>query len=329
MKLPFQSILFRLLYSKRLKRRLALYGQGSRHLTHTMTVSCGEVDHCADQECSKLIFSYAGFYALLYRGETIQSNRFSYPLTMHGINLAEYRDFQHYQRDLGKRSSFFLRQAKKASRNGFAIRQFNPANHSIDMVSIHRSMKVRSFGVMLDAWVADVKDYGGVPLKYQPIEQAVCQEHWVKFIGVFINYPGYLQGHITTDKRLVGYACLHRIGNMLAYKDYLGHGEFLDSGVMKLLHLEIMRWVLDGNDTDVIGIQNIAHGTIERGNDGLFFWKKKALFSPYKISMIESDLPIDFDSAKYLALNPDVGDSRLGPELHYKIHGRYENRLYK
>jgi hypothetical protein len=318
-----------LFYKKRLKQRLNSYSFNSRDLANVMTVNCGDAEYCADTQCLKLIFLYSGFYSRLYRGESEQDKTPQDPLTMHGINLSEYRDFKHYQRELGKRSSFFLRHTKRAIKSGCIVMPFNPANYSIDMVSIHRSMKIRSFGVMLNAWFANVKDFGGVPTHHQPTPQSTCYAHWEKFIGVFADYPGYSQGGITTDKQLVGYARLHRIGNMLAYKDYLGDGRYLNNGVMKLLHLEIMRWVMDANNPDVKGIENIAHGSIERGNNGLFFWKKKALFAPYKINMVEPDLPLDFNPAIYLALNPDVRDSRLGPALHYKVHGRYENRTYK
>lgn len=317
------------IYTNRLKHRLALNKLASRNNASTMTVNCSGSNNCQNDRCSNFIQLYSGFYGRLYRGPFSNPPLPTHQLTMHGISLGEYENFDVYKNDLGKRSSFFLRHVKRAIKNGFFIEPFNPANHSIDMVAIHRSMKIRSFGVMLDAIVTSVNDFGGIPKSFHEIEQLHCVEHWEKNVGVFLKKTGYKQGSLVVDKQLIGYARLHRIGNMLAYKDFIGNGRYLSDGVMKLLHIEIVRMAMDANNQDFIGIQNIAHGSIERGSNGLFFWKKKALFSPYIVKMIEPDLPKDFDSSSYIAHNPDVNKSRLSPELHYKIHGHRENRRYK
>lgn len=295
-----------------------------------MTVNCESDSNCTNHNCLNLISLYSGFYGRLFRANNLKTQaRFNQQLTMHGINLGIYKSFEQYRQDLGKRSSFFLRHARKAIRNGYFVEQFNAANHSIDMVSIHQSMKIRSFGVVFDAWLINIEKFGGIPIQFKPLQPLDCHIHWEKYVGVFQDKPGYRQGAVVTNKQLVGYARLHRIGNMLAYKDFLGDGRFLIDGVMKLLHLEIMKWVMNSNEKEVVGIDNIAHGSIERGNKGLFFWKKKALFAPYRVNMIEVDLPSDFNSTTYLNLNPDVKNSKLGAALHYKVHGRRENRIYK
>ncbi|WP_146182752.1 hypothetical protein [Limnohabitans sp. Jir72] len=43
----------------------------------------------------------------------------------------------------------------------------------------------------------------------------------------------------------------------------------------------------------------------------------------------DSSLPIDFDSAAYLELNPDVASAGMDPVAHYLNHGRLEKRSYK
>jgi hypothetical protein len=102
------------------------------------------------------------------------------------------------------------------------------------MVAIRRSMKVRSFGVMPDAWLANVKQFGGLPEQWSAPVTAPYIQHWERLFGVFIDQPGHKQGGLLVDQQLVGYAILHRVGNMLTYRDFTGDGRFLGDGVMKL-----------------------------------------------------------------------------------------------
>ncbi len=39
-------------------------------------------------------------------------------------------------------------------------------------------------------------------------------------------------------------------------------------------------------------------------------------------------LPSDFDTQKYLDLNPDVANSGVDPEVHFITYGQFENRQY-
>lgn len=322
-----QNKLARIIYPKRRQHRLDAYHITSLDRLPVMSVDCEEDFGCSNEFCHHLKQIYGGFYSRLYKidCEEDQNNR----LTMHGIDLTHYQNFYQYKNELGRRSSFFLRHVKKAAKSGYFVELFNPKNHSIDMVNIHRSLKIRSFGLMMDAWLIKPERFGGVPDRFSPMHEPDCVQHWEQYMGVFINQPGYLQGSIIVNKRLVGYARLHRIGNMLAYKDFIGDGQFVNDGVMKLLHTQIIEWILTSPNQWVAGICNVAHGSIERGSEGLFFWKKKALFSPYKVKMNQLELPADFDAKLYLSLNPDVRHSRLTPAEHYKIHGRHENRLYQ
>jgi hypothetical protein len=321
------------IHQNRRSSRLALFHLDDRQHLPVMTIDCEE--HPTDegpQACQNLVMTYGGFYRQLYRGSQIAEVNGPYHLTIHGIDIKRFAGFAGYSRELGKRSSFFLRHAKQALKKGYQAAFFNERNHALDMVAIHQSLKIRSFGVMFDALLVNTRRFGGVPVSSQLLPRPVCSRHWELLLGVFIPKPGYRQGALVVDKQLVGYARLHRIGNMLAYRDFMGHGQFLGDGVMKLLHVHIMQWVLDsakdGHDPLVAGIENIAHGTIERGSDGLFFWKKKGLFEPYRVEMVEEDLPKDFSAEDYLALNPDVGLSNLSPAQHYQVHGRYEKRVY-
>jgi hypothetical protein len=129
--------------------------------------------------------------------------------------------------------------------------------------------------------------------------------------------------------RLVGYARLQRVGNCVAYEDLIGHRDFMNDGIMKLLHCHILHWLLDSGDPDVQGLEYVVHGSIERGNDGIFFWKKKALFMPYLIELVATELPEDFVEEEYLRLNPDVKASGLDGSSHYRLYGQKEGRHYQ
>lgn len=330
-------------FRQRLSKRLALYKVDSRDQLDLMAVECDVALQCCDSaECQHLIQPYAGFYSCLYRGvsatdKSIPAQRIdldvggvkAYSLTLHGIDLDRYENFQQYKSELGKRSSFFLRHAKKALKKGYHVQHFAAANYSNDLVAIRKSMKIRSFGLMLDAWTVNEDQFGGIPSQWVEPSMPSCHQHWEQMLGVFISKPGHKQGELVVNQQLVGYARLHRIGNMLAYKDFMGDGRFVGDGVMKLLHIHILQWILDSGDPHVEGIDNIAHGSIERGSEGIFFWKKKALFSPYRVKMTGQALPEDFDAQQYLELNPDVRISHLNPAQHYIVHGRYEKRVYR
>ena len=322
----------------RLSKRLLFYQVQSPDRLPVMTVKCfgslqEEADHSA---CTDFMCAHGGFFSRLYGTTTalvqnqpprLRPNVATF--TMHGIALEQYKDFQQYKRALGKRSSFFLRHANKALKAGFSVQAFSAANHSADMVAIRRSMKIRSFGVMSDAWRAKVEQFGGLPLQWTHPAATRCTQHWERFFGIFTARPGYKQGALVVDQQLVGYARLHRIGNMLTYRDFIGDGRFLGAGVMKLLHLHIMQWLLDSGDADAVGIENFAYGSIERGGQGIFFWKKKALFAPYRVNIIEFALPDDFNSQQYLELNRDVALAGHDAARHYQDHGQYEKRLYR
>ncbi len=49
---------------------------------------------------------------------------------------------------------------------------------------------------------------------------------------------------------------------------------------MKHLHVQLTRWVLEPDNPLTQGVEYFNYGVVERGGNGLFFWKKKGLFAP-------------------------------------------------
>lgn len=55
----------------------------------------------------------------------------------------------------------------------------------------------------------------------------------------------------------------------------------MSDGVMMLLHSEIVKWLLDIDNAYAVGVHFVTYGAMEQGGEGLFFWKRKALFVPH------------------------------------------------
>jgi len=315
-------------YKNRLTRRLATYDLDveSPMLAAKLDLALG--CPCSEPLCNYLSVTYGGYFdQFFYSAQTEDAPLYS-KLTLHAIDLTRYASFSDYRLELGKRSSFFIRDAKHATKLQYEAHEFDPSLHLEEMSEIVNSMGVRSFGPIWPSWLLfnDPHEafFKKVPPNFNP-----CSLHWERFIGVFAQESDQQEGNPIKVPKLVGYACLQRIGNCVSYESLIGHSDFLPDGIMKLLHCHVLHWLLDANNPDVLGLEYVVHGSIERGNEGIFFWKKKALFAPYLVDLVGLGLPEDFKEADYLRLNPDVADSGLSAASHYKIHGVQEQRLHK
>jgi hypothetical protein len=320
----YRTRIDRLFYKSRLLRRLGTYDLDAESEMMVARLDGALGCACSGAMCHHLFVTYGGYFdQFFYSTDREESSLYS-KLTLHAIDLLRYESFSDYRKDLGKRSSFFLRNAKKAEKKGFVVREIDPHLYERAITEIDHSMHVRSFGPMLPHWVSQGKDkqaYKKLPQNSEP-----CHWHWDRFFGVF----GPQENNLNSERpdRLVAYARLQRIGNCVAYDDLIGHKDFMNSGVMKLLHYQIMHWLLEPENPNVQGLEYVVHGSVERGNDGFFFWKKKALFLPYLIELVVPELPQDFQSQEYLRLNPDVKVQGLKPASHYRLYGKKEERHY-
>ena len=333
-------------FKNKLHQRLQFYGLSDLTLAPVLTVDCVQQCQCAAPICRKMIISYedtfSGFYShsitskchsitskSISRNSVTPKPQHEKRTTLHAIDLKYYKNYDDYKKEMAKKSGNFLRDAKKANRAGYRVQLIEPSNHSPDIVSIHRSLKIRSFGLMFDSFFINIDHLGGLPKQYCTVPEPACQEHWEFSFGVLAERPGYKQGAIQTNQQLLGYARLHRIGNTLFYRDFIGHGEYVADGIMKLLHIEMMQWILDRNNPFTQDVHQLIYGALERGSEGLFNWKKRSLFAPYLIDLVLQSLPEDFDAQDYLRLNPDIDTKQMSPEMHYKLHGQSEKRHYK
>lgn len=182
-----------------------------------------------------------------------------------------------------KKSANFWRESEKARKTGFIVQPFLAANHTVDLLDIRRSKKIRSFGVVLESFTLKLSDLGGAPTDFHHFESPTEDQYWDVYFGVFKPIAGYQQGKIVIGQRLVAYARLHRIGNVVRYAELMGHAEFQRQGVMNLLHCRIVKLLIDAPESWQKGIHYLSYGALEQGSVGLCFWKRKALFQPMRL----------------------------------------------
>ena len=186
-----------------------------------------------------------------------------------------------YLRNTRKKSKgAALRQSRKADREEIVVSPFTRKTYIPDIVDINHSMPTRTGKPMREAYLKSIKELGGPAKKSVPWSLPDCPEHFDVWWGAFKSVPGYLQGKIQTDQRMVGYVDFRRVGNLAFYSLILGHGEYLKFGIMYKIHFEIMEWVLTSGLDHANGIETLMYAGFNQGGDGLMQWKKKVCFEP-------------------------------------------------
>ena len=100
-------------------------------------------------------------------------------------------------------------------------------------------------------------------------------------VGVFKKEEGYKQGHIETNEKLLGFITMIRDGDYLQYSWIIGHGDYLNDGIMIFLHLNILEKIVFNKECSYgQGIKYIFYAGHYSGNDTLIKWKEKLFFSP-------------------------------------------------
>ena len=316
------------IFNYRRKKRLEFFDLESRDQAPVAKLDCRLTSACKSTLCVRASLNYDVFYGAITRLVDCYPSNPDRLVTLMALDLKAYKDFDDYLAALRKRS-FFFRKANRSKNEGFVVEQFQYQNHTPDIRDIRASLKTREAGLPIDYFVLTHDALIKTPTFQIDIELPICDRHWEQWLGVFKPCPDYTQGYVTTNKKLLAYARLRRIGNTIKYAEFIGHGEALKHGIMMHLHLDVLKWIMSPDNPHTKGIDYLTYNTLERGNDGIFFWKRKGLFSPYIVEMNDTTLPHDFDPRTYLALNPDVGKEKRDPVIHYLLHGIAENRKYK
>lgn len=198
------------------------------------------------------------------------------------VDLDKYRDYAEYESFVKKSGKGArIRQRNKATRAGYYCKPFHWRMHIPDVHDINTSTNVRSGGEMRSTYLKSVEEMGGAPTKRYAVAKAACPRHWTQPWGVFEPRPGYTQGDQVTDERLVGYIFLRRFGEFLLYSQILGHYDYLQHGVMILLHHDVMRWTLDSFAPEAAGVKAVMYAGYDQGTEGLQDWKRREAFEPF------------------------------------------------
>ena len=190
------------------------------------------------------------------------------------INLNEWESLIEENK---KRHKRIQRMARKAEKEGFYCKPFNYKLFIPDVVAVNHSKSHRQRGEMKGHYKQSVEERGGYPDKYYEFEEPECKLHNVTMLGVFEKIEGHKQGEIETNERLVGYINFLRVGNIALYSQILGHGDYLNKGVMYLLHLFAVQRGIDE------GVDHLMYTAWVSGTEGLQYWKRTNLFQPYEL----------------------------------------------
>lgn len=221
-----------------------------------------------------------------YKRSNIDKTNFTNMTISSVIDLTYYKDYDDYHDCVAKytkRKNNPLRAAEIATNRGYFCSRFEQQNWVNDIYEINTSKNVRCGKPMRKNYLRDIKNPHITHLKpHAPITNINV---YSIFFGVYINEPGHMQGKITTDKRLVGYINLSRLGSIATYNLILGHGDYLKDNIMHLLHFYVMKdWALNKNNQYSQGLRYIVYaGHYQGEGDKLRRWKEKKLFEPYML----------------------------------------------
>jgi len=138
---------------------------------------------------------------------------------------------------------------------------------------------------MRGGYIRSIEDRGGAPDRLHAPVVPKCPLHWSISIGVFENRPGYKQGEVVTDEKLLAYLSLRRTGDLVAYAQIMGHGDYLKDGVMIHLHHDVIEWLSRADEPLTDGIKVVMYGGQQSGGDGLKDWKRRGGFTPRDLAI--------------------------------------------
>jgi len=198
------------------------------------------------------------------------------------IDLREYPDYESWERPVKKRYDR-VRMKNRSVRGGFVVHPYHHKLHIPDIYEIHHSTEIRSGGKMRGDYLAGIEEMGGAPTAHYKLSPPPCPLHWSMSFGVFEPKQSHQQGEIVTDEKLVGYINLRRIGDVALYSRIMGHGDYLNEGVMYHLHFDIVKWLMDPENALADGLKFLMYGGIGNGGPNLWQWKRTAGFKPYRL----------------------------------------------
>ena len=157
------------------------------------------------------------------------------------------------------------RKVRRAEKLGYTFEQIDRDKYLDDIFEINNSLESRQGRQMGEAYRKRWEAFG--PLPDQP-----CRRHRLATYGVL------------KDGKLFAYTWVYITGEMLLPSTLLGHGDFLNDGIMYLL--------LAGVFKDAIETSGTRYAVYERhwsGLPGLRFFKEQLGFQPHMVTFLRGD----------------------------------------
>jgi hypothetical protein len=292
----------------------------------TMPTSCIDLGYSREPDsghvdtCRTLAGQTCGYFRSFKDAVTNRPDEQRDQHTATILDLGRFADFDRYAAAVSKASKGNInRSVKHATRLGYQARIIDRCAYQASIDSIRRSALFRTGGIMWNVFQRGrvVPDGAGSPVGAQ-----ACDQHWSIAWGVFHG------------PRLIAYAELTRCGNLIRINDLMGHYDFLDHGVVKLLIFNIVQWLYRADTSFLRGIGYLTYGALEHAKHGLAEWKLRFQFHPALVDLdtalvANGLLPADFEDVKYLQLHADLARARVDARTHYVFWGRTEGRAYR
>lgn len=271
-----------LVFGRRQQARLAAFGVAGPAAMPRARLDLAAGSTCCAEQCEAWIARYRRYYSRFVRDQAAGGASTAGRGHMAILDLAAFADPAHYASRLRQASGNFHRDAARAQRLGYTVGVLEPTQRLQEMLEIRRSLRIRSFGIVLDAFTLRLDDIRRDLDGRRAWREGRCDRHWERWWGVFHAQadPGPEAG-----SRLVGYACVHRIGNVVRYAEFMGHGAHMRHGIMMALHSAVVADLLEARDAGLPRPDYLTYGAIEQGTEGLVFWKRKALFGPHVLAL--------------------------------------------
>ena len=202
------------------------------------------------------------------------------------IALTEQTSFESYARRVIQRTSNASRRlSRKAARAGYVTGFFHPPYVVGQMAAILSSKRFRSGG-LVPYGLLDIgrraPDHGHVG-GYRP--QPPCPLHWTLHWGVFATRDADGRPLPHAQWTLAGFVKLRRIGSLVHALQIMTHGDHLPAGAHDLMHLELVRWLMENPDGLAGGVTHFLYGALEHAGDGLAHWKLRRGFTPMLVEL--------------------------------------------
>jgi hypothetical protein len=173
-----------------------------------------------------------------------------------GVSILKLPNYHGFENAWLTNHNTLRKRANKAKRIGYRVERVEPAHYPGDIEAINRSLGSRQGRPMSDSYTDGWKPATSL------IGDPQCPQHHRAFYGV-----------LSAFNALVGYISAVRCGEVVVISMLLGHGEYLNDGIMYLAMRELVR------DQLVCGTGYVFYNRHDSGTPGLRWFKERLGFA--------------------------------------------------